>query len=452
MRMGRWSKRRIVGIGILALAVNAILLFLIIPSVASRFGVLYNNGHITDGYDLLANNLASGKGYRFYPDTSSTLMREPGYPVVLAGLILVFGTSFTVVKIFNMILTISTAWIVMKIAGEIVPEPLAGDKLLFLAPPLLFLFHPGVLMAEDRGGVEMLFTLLISLFLLSVLRAIKSNRVRDFAVSGLILGMTVAVRSTPMLFPLFLLGYLLWFERRRMSIAGAGIRVAALIAAMFAVLSPWIIRNYSLTGKFVPSASVFGVSAQAGQYINTHLFEGRPFWMLDREASRERDKVALRLGMPFEDGAEGYYQTFYKTEDELKFSSYLFGDVVKTYKASPMLALRCLGQNILNFWFAGKTWTATALNAVVQIPYLLLALLGAIPLLKSEDGRKVGLILLFVGYVFALHVAVLAQARYSIPLIPFISILATVGIVSVRGKVTGASRTTVVGTAKVVAN
>src|SRR5450631_2847453 len=124
MRMGRWSDRRIVGIGIVAIAVNAILLFLIIPSVASRFGELYNNGHITDGYDLLANNLATGKGYRFYPDTSSTLMREPGYPIVLAGLILVFGKSFAVVKIFNMILTILTAWIVMKIAGEIVPEPL----------------------------------------------------------------------------------------------------------------------------------------------------------------------------------------------------------------------------------------------------------------------------------------------------------------------------------------
>ncbi len=48
-----------------------------------------------------------------------------------------------------------------------------------------------------------------------------------------------------------------------------------MVLAMMAVLSPWITRNYFLTGKFIPTASVLGVSAQAGQYIGKHQFEGK---------------------------------------------------------------------------------------------------------------------------------------------------------------------------------
>jgi hypothetical protein len=214
-----------------------------------------------------------------------------------------------------------------------------------------------------------------------------------------------------------------------------------MIAAMMAVLSPWIIRNYSLTGKFVPTASVLGVSAEAGQYINEHLFEGRPWWLLDREAARERDRLATERGYRFEDGNEGYYQTFYKSEDEVRFSKYLFDRVVSEYRRSPILFVRCISQNVFNFWFAGKTWAATAANFVIQIPYLVFAFIGARYCLKRREMRVVGPLLLFVGYVMAVHVAILAQARYSVPLIPLLSVLATLGLGAVISKVKEASST-----------
>ena len=53
------------------------------------------------------------------------------------------------------------------------------------------------------------------------------------------------------------------------------------------MIASWIARNYMLTGKFIPTGSVLGVSAQAGQYIGKHQFEGKPYWILDREAARE---------------------------------------------------------------------------------------------------------------------------------------------------------------------
>jgi 4-amino-4-deoxy-L-arabinose transferase-like glycosyltransferase len=427
------SKKRWTRLTILVVLLQGVLLFAIIPRLSGPLHTSYNENLIADGYDQLADSLDAGQGYRFYPDTAKTLMREPGYPILLAGLRLCFGRGMASVKIANMILALATAWLTLLIARRLIPEAHHSFAVL-AAAPLLYLFSPGTLVAESRGGVEILFGFLIAVFILTIYRLIASNRFLDFVISGIVLGVIVLVRSTPMLFPVFLLIYLLFFEKRSISRFAICRNVAALVIAMLAILSPWIVRNYSLTGKFVPTASVMGVSAQAGQYINTHLFEGRPWWLLDREASRQRDKVAAQLGYPFEDGPQGYYQTFYQSGDEIKFSNYLFHRVVTNYWDSPALFARCIAQNALNFWFAGKTWSATAINAAVQLPYLILAGMGIVYCLKNRRIRLAGPIVLFITYIWAVHAPILAQARYSIPLIPLVSSLGAIGLVAVRSR------------------
>jgi hypothetical protein len=80
--------------------------------------------------------------------------------------------------------------------------------------------------------------------------------------------------------------------------------------------------------------------------------------------------------------------------------------------------------NLFNFWFAGKTWMSTAMNVVVQLPYLLLAAIGAVRCARNKQFLLIGPLVTFILYVMAVHVPILAQARYSAPLIPFLSILA----------------------------
>jgi 4-amino-4-deoxy-L-arabinose transferase-like glycosyltransferase len=426
--MAQTLSKRLVVWGIAIALVHTALLFVVIPVLTSRLHGAYGSQPFADGYDQLAINLSTGHGYRFYADTAPTMMREPGYPVLLAGLMLLFGNTLTMVRITNLAFALGAAYVIFRIAKMFVFNDQMVDRIVLYGAPLLFLFHPGILVAETRGGVEVFFGFLVSLLVFTICRAVERDRTIDFVLAGLVLGLTVLVRSTPMLFPGLLLLYLVWTGRRRADLFRTCRNIVLMVVAMVAMLSPWIIRNYRLTGKVVPSASVLGVSAQAGQYIGEHEFNGKSFLILDREASRERDRIAMQLGYPFEDGAEGYYQTFYKSMDELSFSSYLFKMVVARYKASPGLFATCVSQNILNFWFAGKTWTTTALNMVIQIPYIILALVGSFGLLKGERARLAGVLVLFIGYVMAVHIPILAQARYSIPLIPVVAILAAKGI------------------------
>jgi dolichyl-phosphate beta-glucosyltransferase len=441
------SKRVIIIVGAIAVALHIAVLFCLVPALSAHLAPDYNQDRYTDGYDLLATNLVEGHGYRFYPDTAPTMMREPGYPFFLAGIRLAFGNSFLVVKLFNVLLTFATAGLILQMQRQAmsmsgVPQQVS---LSFFAPALLFLFYPSVLVAESRGGIEIIFTFLACLFLVSVLKSLNTYRWRDFIVSGMALGIAVLFRSTPILFPAVLFVYVVLFGRRRLPIISIAGRFTVMVVAMVMMLSPWIIRNFLLARAFVPTASVLGVSAQAGQYIDAHLFEDRPWWLLDREASRERDKIAVQLNYPFKEGQGGYYQTFFRSTDELHFSSYLEARVIEAYRKAPYLLIRNLALNVFNFWCAGKTWAATTANAMLQIPFLFLAVLGAWRGVKAGAARAIFVWIAFVCYVMFVHLPILAQARYSVPLIPYIAILAPMSLLrDGRNKKTKPTRTSAV--------
>lgn len=414
-----------IGLAAAAVAINAILVFIAIPAMSTLLKPLYNQDHFVDGYEMLATNLAQGHGYRFYPDTALTLLREPGYPLVLAGIFRAFGDSFIVVKLLNFVAVLLTAWVLILIARRLSANPAAG-----ILSASLFLVNPGTIIAETRGGVESLFTFLIALFVLVIYRTVEKNRNWDYAIAGGLLGLAVLVKSTPLLFPALLFIYMFVTRGRDLRLAVAG-KFCLLMGAMAFVLSPWIIRNYLLTQRFVPTASVLGVSAHAGQYICSHMGEDKNWVLLDHEAAQERGRLANELGLPFEGP---YYQVFYRTADEITFSSFLTNRVVGEYKRSPWLCVKCMSYNLVNFWCAGKTWLSRSIDIVAQLPYLLLAVWGCIVSIRAGRSKFVWPVVLFIFYSAAVTVPILAQARYSIPLVPLLSVLAAVAVFAMKRK------------------
>jgi 4-amino-4-deoxy-L-arabinose transferase-like glycosyltransferase len=403
-----------IGAFLVVAALNSVLLFIIIPQASKRVSPSYNVEQSPDGYDQLATNLATGKGYRFYPDTAPTLLREPGYPVLLAGVFIAFGRSFTAIKLANMLLAFSVAYFMTLLARKA-----SDSRLVIFGSPLLFLIHPETVIAESRGGVEILFALMLTLFILTLYRAIQTGRLWDYLASGAVLGLTALVRSTVILLPLAVLAYLL-IVQRGIGQRGKAVRNATVMAAaMFVMLFPWIGRNYSLTAKFVPTTSILGVAAHTGLYLSTHRVFGNV--LADTNAARERSELAHDLGYRFKDG---YYQYFYASADEVAFSQYLFKRVLDEYANSPLLFIRTVFYNLFNFWCGGKTWQAAALDAIVQFPLVALALMAVVLWTRNGRVEAIAPLALTIVYIVAASAPILAQARYSAPLIPFLSILA----------------------------
>jgi len=94
-----------------------------------------------------------------------------------------------------------------------------------------------------------------------------------------------------------------------------------------------------------------------------------------------------------------------------------------------------MARNLFNFWVAGKTWKSTEMNLLVQLPYLVLALIGTALSIVHRRFRTIAPMILLIVYLIGVSMPILAQARYSIPVLPFVSILACIGLIQILKKV-----------------
>jgi 4-amino-4-deoxy-L-arabinose transferase-like glycosyltransferase len=412
-----------------AFLLTAIMLLFLLPRldrmmVPATQGVapLYTVG-FADGYDLIANNLAQGNGYRFDANASETMMREPGYPLFLAGAFKLGGYKITTARWANWFLTICIAFLLMRLS-----QIVTNDRAVSLIATLLFLFFPSTLIAEARGGVEILFILVVLVFMLALHHAVAKGNWWRYLVAGLALGVVVQVRSTPLVFPFFLLLYLLLFTRGVTARLKAIRNVVLIVVGMVVVMVPWLVRNYGLVHHLVPTATVQGVALQEGQYTCQNLTFDNSFYALQKQAGLRRAAIASELGLPFV-GAY-YYQVFFDPHDEWTFNQTLFQRGKKEYLDNPALLAECSCKNLFNFWFLGKTWHATWLNMIVQIPLLVLAAIGLVLLRKHGRLSQMGIILTFIFSIVAVDLPIIAHARHSVPLVPFLAIPASVSVLS----------------------
>jgi 4-amino-4-deoxy-L-arabinose transferase-like glycosyltransferase len=414
---GQRDQRRLLILVLILFTLKAIVAFWIIPAFQQQIGAVYGIG-TNDNYELIAQNLRLGLGYRITPETSLTLMREPGYPLFLAALSYLFGPDLRVVIAANLVLSSLSAFLISRLARYICPESRVA-----LIAPVLFLIHPGVAVAELRSGVEIPFIFLLLCFFLVLRRALQSEKPSRYALAGLVLGLACSVRSTVLLFPPFLLLYHLWRERSWAALRRSAARAALMMLTLSAVISPWVVRNYLLVHKFVPTASVQGVSMQVGYYQCVHGGSGEGFHDMEVEAAQVRVDAARAGGYRF---IGEYYQYFFDPNDEVRFNSSLQQQVLQSYRQSPALFIKCASENVVNFWFTGKNRLATLGGVLVQVPYLFLALMGLIMGFRRSERPIVFCMFLFALYSIAVCAPIHAEARYSVPLVPILAIFAAI--------------------------
>jgi hypothetical protein len=106
-----------------------------------------------------------------------------------------------------------------------------------------------------------------------------------------------------------------------------------------------------------------------------------------------------------------------------------------------------MAYNLFNFWFAGKSRMSTVMNVVVQLPYLILAAIGIVVCVKNKQFLAIGPFVVFIVYVVAVYVPILAQARYSVPLIPFLSLLSAIALVAMQKRMSATSNPSTISSA-----
>ena len=155
--------------------------------------------------------------------------------------------------------------------------------------------------------------------------------------------------------------------------------------------------------------------------MNKNLFSTKEHHQLLSEAAKNQNLLATELGLSFK---KGYFQHFYSSKDELIFDTYMTNIVIQEYIESPSLLIKCCFLNFFRFWSQGKCARATLMNTLLIVPLLGFVTIGVYR--GYKNNINITPILLFVLVFVLVHLPIIGVARYYVPLIPFLAILATV--------------------------
>jgi 4-amino-4-deoxy-L-arabinose transferase-like glycosyltransferase len=216
-----------------------------------------------EGYLQLGKKLARGEEYAIY-DPPRYVERVPGFPLLLAVGIQLFGEKLLWIRILLAGVGAATCGLVYWLAEELFDRTTAIRAGLIAAIfPTFVVFS--VLLLSETFFATMLLASLIALAKL-VKAEPESTQSRALALAaGMLIGLATLVRPTWLLVgPGFVaIDLLASRDRRRATIHGM-----LLLAALGVTLLPWTIRNVRVTGHFVPTTLWVGPSLYDG--LNEH--------------------------------------------------------------------------------------------------------------------------------------------------------------------------------------
>jgi 4-amino-4-deoxy-L-arabinose transferase-like glycosyltransferase len=406
------------------------------------------------GYKQLGSVLARTGTFTRYPDYPvfvPEVIRTPGYPAFVAPIYRVFGVGNDVaVTAVQVVLFAVLCGLVYALTKR-----LAGRRAAGLAALLTALFAPLPHFAA-LVLTEFWTTFVATAAMLVVLSAVQRQRLRDFALGGVLLSAVTLVRPAFVLLPFFLasaMPVLLRSQRTAAALRGWG--VLAVTAAL--TLLPWFTYNYVNLGQFTLSpAGGIGRGLWEGSWQG--VWPGRVQAQLTAIAEQNTDVEARVHTVARESGLDPrpmlQYVREWRTNHDLWDTpqdplerararvdadrAYLDA-ALNNIRQDPIGHLmRRVTRGTFVLWAADIPIRYSDINRtptivirvvwLIQVVILLLAVAGAVTL--ARRGRRVEAVLLVLPlvYVTAVHLPLLCEARQSLPVKPLVLALAAVAM------------------------
>jgi len=340
-----------------ALALRLGFVFAVLPVIEPRLPLRFD----ADNYTAIAQSIWRGE----WRDVE----RGPVYPLFVAAC----GGSLTAVRLAQALMDCGTVWLVFLLGRRLWGERPA------LVAAWLYAVYPLAWWRVAFMNKEIALTLLLAATVWCWQRPV---------VSGVGLGLVNLCKPSYLLLPLLRR----WWSAQRRS-------YLVILAVMLAVIAPWTIRNYVVTGELLPVATERGgFTAYVTNWWPTRgdWETSKPLWQaeLDRIRGEHAELNPVQLD-----------RLFYRL-------------TLQNIVAEPGHTLLMCARKAVMFWFvnaSGRAWWAVAL---LQLVYLGLAVAGAM------RRRPPFELLTVVLYTWALHALVIADVRFALPVMPYVCVMA----------------------------
>jgi len=373
-------------------------------------------------YDMLARSILSGEGYRWYSQPDLDLMsryvtfdltnydprgvitafRPPAYPFFLSIIYFFGGTGdgrFFIVRLVQAILGALLPLLTWAIARRAFP---AREKAARIAGWVVALY-PMLCVYPLALATENLIFLLVLIALLLTLVAAEKQHWLWYLLAGITFGAACLTRSVVLLGCLAACVWL-WIALKQRK--GAVI----VLAAMFAVITPWVIRNSIVFHHFTWIEESLGYQL----YISYHPENEGGFSVdvsydlipyLDDVERNEAGMAAFRQFVAADPGRIPYLM--------LRRAGYFFG-----------LEKRALTYFYVNNFFGYIPSLPMALIAgVLLLPFMVVSLSAALGAVIPWN-RGMWLLMLFAFFYFAPHLMIISEERFHMALVPILAMLA----------------------------
>jgi 4-amino-4-deoxy-L-arabinose transferase-like glycosyltransferase len=349
--------------------------------------------------------------------------RAPLYPYFLALLYKISGSSIAFAVFCQHLLGCTTAIFIYFLAREYFTRNIA-----LLSGIIAALYWPFIYFEGDLLIVNLILLLDVA-FLWCMSVALRRGEKKLFVIAGMLLGLSAIARPSVLIFVIALpiaLRYAGGHRKSKQVVSHWKKETALVIGGILLFVLPVIVRNYVVGRDIVPIASQGGVNFYIGNNPNsdgrTAIVPGtRPDWW------------------------GGYYDTIDRAEKaegrSLKpseVSNYYFREGIKFMTGSPAVAAKMMLHKFHLFWAGGERsnnkyiyffWDLAGMGKFPLPGFWLitpLALLGGI--LQWRRRRILAALYLFVLTYMAGVVAFFVNARFRLPVVPVLIILASYAV------------------------
>jgi len=376
--------------------------------------------------------------------TTTPYYRPPGYPYLLSVIYFFTGGSYLAPRAFNMLLGLFSI-VLMYLLGRAVYHRWVG-----MAVAALMTGYWGFLYYEGEVNDPAMFVLLVPGLLWSLRLWATSFKFRWALLAGLLTGIYAIMRPNILLFGPFMALWMLhaaWRAGRLWRVPGGWIG----LLTVFLVIAPVTVRNYVVSGEFVPVSTYFGENFLIGNGEDSDAVTSWTPYLQKLEGSGQFSVWVysnIVRGLGKEVGNESLTDSEASKIFFQKGLDYAMAHKLRTFT----LALK----KLVLFW---SPWEITE-NKVVQCEkdfYPPLRYMPGFPLFMGLfcagllilahdarrgqllDGRDTGsmapgpgqmtvLILLFILVYYASFVPFFVNARARHPLIPFMMLFGGYGL------------------------
>ena len=371
-----------------------------------------------DWYATIARNLLAGHGFVITPGGETILWRGPVYPLFLAFIWQLAGDTANhgAILIAQVLVDTATALLIFCIGKHFF-----GNKTGLLAA-LIFVVYPISVYYCPRFLPTTLYTFFITFVVATLIFGRVNSKIWQFLLSGFFAGIAALIKASAIYLIPFIT--LVWIMKYRNDWRKTAFPVIVFLLGTSVVLVPWGVRNYMHTGIF----SVSGTSGGYSLWLATRIdSQGREEEELEGEmledylAKRQEIVASARLAAGFD--SEQEVGTISRDDNEA-FQRVALNQIRNNWYELAKISMH----KAYRFWFEiyhlDNRWARTYIF-LMQLVLLSFAVWGGIVAWRNKID--IFPIVTTIVYFTLLHSVSISTLRYSVPLIPLVSIFTSAG-------------------------